>query len=93
MLKFVLNLFTKNGFNFVPVPKAQHLVYTQIPFYLTNLSSTEEVIEVITVRVVSLVLEETNLLRLNFHFFFLKKCDGLFIRLTNLLRISLFKVC
>jgi len=31
------------------VPKAQPLVYAQIPFYLTNLSATEAILETIKV--------------------------------------------
>ncbi|XP_050403061.1 protein patched homolog 1 isoform X2 [Patella vulgata] len=34
--------------NDLMVPKSQPLIYTQIPFYLTNLSNTEEIISLIT---------------------------------------------
>lgn len=45
------NNFFYDMFIYFSVPKAQPLVYAQIPFYVTNLSATEAILETIKVGV------------------------------------------
>lgn len=56
-------------FIYFSVPKAQPLVYAQIPFYLTNLSATEAILETIKVGIyiqcslISILLSFANTLK------------------------------